>query len=178
MSDVLEYAATTKDADYARYFAYAGLRLDAASTTAPGAYLGLNTHLQDPPPGAGRGGRGGVPEGILTVTSVTGGSPAASAGLEAGDVILEIDGLKASPKVINDVLGVTEASGRGGRGTTPPSAAIPAKNPGEKIAVKILRGGEVREVPVELKENFRKAYTIRPAENPSTLQAAILKSWL
>ena len=42
LTEVLDYASTTKDVDYAKYFAFAGLDVTAASEDAPGSYLGLN----------------------------------------------------------------------------------------------------------------------------------------
>ena len=39
MQEVFEYADTTKEANYATYFALAGLKLDSTETDAPGAYL-------------------------------------------------------------------------------------------------------------------------------------------
>jgi predicted metalloprotease with PDZ domain len=43
LTEVLEYASTTKDADYAKYFDYAGLALEITAEDAPGASLRLNT---------------------------------------------------------------------------------------------------------------------------------------
>lgn len=188
VAEVLEYAATTKDADYARYFAYAGLQLDATSEDAAGAYLGVNTHSQETPPnmvapspgGPGRGGRGAGPEVTLAITSVTPGSPAASAGLQAGDQILEVEGVKATPKAINDLLGVSQPGGRGGRGPVAPPAAQPtaAKKPGEKIRIRISRNGVAQDVDVELAKNVKRTFSLREVSNPTALQAGILKDWL
>lgn len=89
LTEVLEYASTTRDVDYARYFAYAGLEVSATSEDAPGAYLGLNTQTRD---------------ATLVVSGVTAGSPAERAGLQAGDQIVEVDGSPATPKAVNDML--------------------------------------------------------------------------
>ena len=43
LTEVLEYASTTKDADYAKYFSYAGLAVEITAQDAPGASLRLNT---------------------------------------------------------------------------------------------------------------------------------------
>ncbi len=185
VADVLEYAATTKDVDYARYFAMAGLELDAASEDAAGAYLGVNTHSQEVPPNLaappGRGGRGGGPEVALTITSVTTGSPAARAGLQAGDQILEVDGVKATPKAINDRLGVSQTANRGGRGqVAQPSTeavAVP-KRPGDKLGLRISRNGATQDVEVELGKNVKRNFSFRAADNPTQLQASMLEDWL
>jgi predicted metalloprotease with PDZ domain len=89
VTEVLEFAATSKDVDYAKYFAYAGLEVKAAAEEAPGGYLGLNTRLV---------------EGKLVVTSTSPGSPAEGAGLAAEDRIQELDGVQATTKVLSDRL--------------------------------------------------------------------------
>jgi len=61
LNEVFEYASTTKEVDYARYFALAGVRLDVAIEEAPGGYIGLDTRSEELPPlaPAGRGPSGG-----------------------------------------------------------------------------------------------------------------------
>jgi len=187
MTEVFEYASTTKDVDYAKYFAYAGLQLNVSEQDGTGAYLGVNTHAEEAPPaappaggrGGGRGGRGGAPEIRLTITSVTAGSPADSAGLKAGDQILEVEGTKATPKAINDLLGATVQGG--GRGGAPPQPAPPpvaAKQPGDKLKVKISRNGAEQEVEVQLGKNAKRTYSFQPMAGATAAQNAILNSWL
>lgn len=89
LTEVFEYASTTKDVDYTKYFAYAGLKTTITSEESSGSYLGVGTHVQD---------------GILTVTSVTRESPAQRPGLEAGDQILELETKPASVKLLSDLL--------------------------------------------------------------------------
>ena len=89
LTEVLEYASTTRDVDYARYFAYAGLDVMATSDDAPGSYLGLNTQTRD---------------GRLVVVGTSAGSPAEQAGLAAGDQVVEVDGAPATPRAINDAV--------------------------------------------------------------------------
>ena len=50
LSQVFEYASTTKHVDYAPYFALAGLRFEVDSAEAPGGFIGLNTRNRDVPP--------------------------------------------------------------------------------------------------------------------------------
>jgi len=89
LTEVLEYASTTRDVDYAKYFAYAGLEVTTTSEDAPGSYLGLSTQTRD---------------GRLVVVGTSAGSPAEQAGLAAQDQILEVDGAPATPKALNDTL--------------------------------------------------------------------------
>ena len=89
LTEVFEYAATTKDVDYAKYFLYAGLEVNVTPQEAPGAYLGVNTQTLD---------------GRLVISEVTAASPAQGAGLSAGDEILELNGTRAATKVLSDLL--------------------------------------------------------------------------
>jgi len=91
LTEVFEYAATTREVDYAKWFRCAGLALNAVPQDAPvpGAFLGLDTQMID---------------GRMIVTGVAPGSPAAGAGLAPSDEVLEIDGAKAATKVLSDSL--------------------------------------------------------------------------
>ena len=118
LTEVFEYASTTKDVDYARYFAYAGLELNVTSEELPTAYLGLNTQTQN---------------GKLVVVGATRGSPAESAGLRAEDQVLEVDGTPATVKVLSDALiarkpGDTIKIQISRRGTTQEVEAVLGKN--------------------------------------------------
>ncbi len=87
LADVLEYAASSRDVDYARFFAPAGLEVKVAAGDAPGAFLGLDTRTE----GA-----------MLIVTGTSADSPAEAAGLARGDQLLEVDGLPASTRTLSD----------------------------------------------------------------------------
>ncbi|HLY17030.1 MAG TPA: PDZ domain-containing protein [Bryobacteraceae bacterium] len=89
LGEVFEYVSTSREMDYAKYLAYAGLRVDTAEEDAPGASLGVNTKTQD--------------DGLL-VTDVAAGSPAHGAGLATGDRILQLDDAHATPKNLDDRL--------------------------------------------------------------------------
>ena len=89
LTEVMEYAASSKDVDYAKYFALAGLEVKAAAEDAPGAFLGLDTRTDG---------------GKLFVTGTSAGSPAEAAGLARGDQILEVDGVPAATKILSDQL--------------------------------------------------------------------------
>jgi predicted metalloprotease with PDZ domain len=191
MAEVFEYAATTKEVDYAKYFALAGLKLDSTAAEEPGAYLGVDTHTQELPPsavpvGGGRGaagggragqaigaaaggaarggggggrGRGGVPMTQLAVTDVAAGSPAEAAGLKAGDLILEVDGsAAATAAVLND--------------------ALTAKKAGDKIKLRISRGGPEQQIEATLVGNVKKTYSLAPMAGVTNAQSGILNSWL
>ncbi len=74
----------------------------------------------------------------LFIGSVQEGSGAAEAGLQVGDMILEVDGQKASSSSeVNEIRD--------------------KKKPGEYLKFKILRDGETKEIDVRLTENADKA---------------------
>jgi predicted metalloprotease with PDZ domain len=166
IDEVFAYAATTKEVDYARYFALAGLKLDATAEEAPGGFIGLDTDTQAIPPSempagggrAGRGGRAGAPAFRLVVADVAAGSPAASAGLKAGDRIVDVDGAAASAPVLND--------------------AINARKPGEKIKLHMVRDGAPFEVEVEVARNMKRTYRLAAADGAAAGQTSILNDWL
>jgi predicted metalloprotease with PDZ domain len=89
LAEVFDYASTSREMDYAKYLAYAGLRVETTAEEAAGAYLGVNTKTQD--------------DG-LSITDVAPESPAQSAGLAVEDRIVNLDGAHATAKSLNDLL--------------------------------------------------------------------------
>ena len=77
LDEVFAYASTTRDADYAKFLAYAGLTLDVAGEDAPGANLGLNTQTRD--------------DGKLMVIS-------------GPDGVMPGDEISMTPKALNDAM--------------------------------------------------------------------------
>jgi putative serine protease PepD len=94
------------------------LRSGQSTATDPRAYLGVSSQAIDGTPGT-------------TITDVGPGTPAAGAGIQAGDVITAID---ATPVTNPDTLG----------------AAIGTHKPGDKVTVTVSRGGAKRTVQVTL----------------------------
>jgi carboxyl-terminal processing protease len=94
----------------------------------------------------------------LAVTDAAAGSPAAMAGLKAGDRIVEVDGAAATATVLND--------------------AIDAKKPGEKIKLHVLRDGSALDIEVDVARNVKKTYRLSPVDGATPAQTAILNDWL
>jgi predicted metalloprotease with PDZ domain len=84
LAEVFEYAATSKQMDYAKYFAWAGLTVSATAGEGKGVWLGANVQAR---------------EKDLVVTDVIVDSPAARAGLKVGDTIAEM-----TVKQLNDAI--------------------------------------------------------------------------
>jgi len=143
LDEVFDYASTTKDVDYAKYFALAGLDVRFTSNDAPGSSIGLNTQLH---------------ESKLVVVGTSTGSPAESAGLKEADVVLEVDGIPATAKALNDMLA--------------------GKHAGDTARLKISRNTAPLEIEIVLGTNSDRKYEVLPLTNPSTLQSAIHRDWL
>jgi len=76
LDEIFEYASTTKEIDYPKYLAYAGLKLDPPVET-DDPFLGAIDEDVD---------------GKVTITAVMENSPAERAGLRVGDEVRSIDG--------------------------------------------------------------------------------------
>ncbi|MGA8940295.1 MAG: PDZ domain-containing protein [Acidobacteriaceae bacterium] len=161
LDELFSYASTTREVNYAKYFALAGLKLEVKSAVAPGGSIGLDTDTQEIPADempAGREGRVAAPAFRLVVTDTAAASPAALAGLQPGDRIVDVDGIAATPAVLN--------------------AAIQAKKPGEKINLQVVRSGKEMTVEVAVAPKMKKTFTLTVAEGASPAQRKILNTWL
>jgi predicted metalloprotease with PDZ domain len=152
--EVFEYASTTKEVDYARHFAIAGLRLEVSTEDAPGGYIGLDTHTEEiPAREMPAGGRGSVAY-RLVVTDVAHGSPAETAGLKSGDRIVEVAGMKASASALNDAMNA------------------------KKVSLRVSSGGIEREVQVEVIGNVKRTYRLVKSDKTTGAQERVFNDWL
>lgn len=85
LAEIADYAATTKEIDYPKYFAYAGLAIDTTSREVPGVWLGISFREKGD---------------SLLVTEAEWQSPAWNAGLRNGAVILAVDSQKATVETL------------------------------------------------------------------------------
>lgn len=165
LAEVFSYAATSREVDYAKYFALAGLKLESTRAEAHGAYLGLDTDTQEIPPAempvaAVRGGqgRGGTPATRLVVMDTAAGSPAERAGLKAGDIVVQVNGAAATAAVLSGTL----LSGKAG----------------DAIRLRISRGGTEQNLDTTLAANYSRLYKLIAINESGTRPAAILRDWL
>jgi len=94
----------------------------------------------------------------LTVTSLPKESPAYEQGLNTGDQIIAIDGIRANQTFLSNYLG--------------------EKKVGDKVKLTIFRFDNLREIEITLGGRARAAYTIVPVENPTEEQKMIYKTFL
>jgi predicted metalloprotease with PDZ domain len=148
LDEVFDYASTTKEMDYAKYFAYAGLEVSATAGDGKGLWLGANVQARD----AGLG-----------VIDVVPDSPADVAGLRSGDLILAVDGAaKPTIKLLSDTMAAKKVGD-----------AITFKLTNSVT----LRPAE-SERRIQLSKSPQWTYSIQPMPNPTASQKLIADSWL
>ncbi|HWG36711.1 MAG TPA: PDZ domain-containing protein, partial [Terriglobales bacterium] len=158
LGDLFSYAATTVPYDYTKYFAYAGLevaRTPAPPSAAPaGGWLGLATDASIPPPGTSPR---AAPQ-PLSVAAVADASPAAQAGIRAGDRIFEINAAAATTAAL--------------------SAFVEKGKPGDTAQISYGGSSARQTVAVVLAPPQRWSYTIQPSAAPAAAASALLADWL
>lgn len=141
------YIAGTEELDYAHYLAYAGLRLGWSYTNgrdgAAPAWLGLQTRSE--------GGR-------TLVSAVRADSPAASAGIYAGDELLAFDGMRIDGESLNDRLA--------------------ERAPGATVTLALFRRDELLQAPVTLAPAPYDSLKLERVAQPAPLQQQIYRAWL
>ncbi|MFZ2052846.1 MAG: PDZ domain-containing protein [Candidatus Aminicenantales bacterium] len=83
------YVSTTKDIDYPKYLAYAGLDIDIQPQEGAAPYSGVSTRERD---------------GKLIVSGVEWDSPAMHAGLSAEDEIIALDSIRVNARSMSELL--------------------------------------------------------------------------
>jgi predicted metalloprotease with PDZ domain len=138
------YVRGREELDYNAALTAAGLRLETSAPNAPEkAFLGANL-AQD-------GER-------LTVRNVLAGTPAYDQGLNAGDQIVAVDGMRAT----RDFL----------------TARVEEKHPGDTIVLTVFRQDDLREFRIKLGGRREEKYRILPTTDASDMQRKIYESWL
>ena len=163
LDDVFAHAATSREVDYARHFAEAGLGLDVSTEPGTGGYIGLHTSTVEIPAAeqpvpSGRGAGGAAPAFRLMVSDTAPDSSAAKAGLQPGDRIVAIDGAPASAAALE--------------------SAIQSKGAGQTLTLKVKGQGGEREVAVPIVENRKRKYRFVREESSASGQKAIFETWL
>jgi predicted metalloprotease with PDZ domain len=136
-----DYVSGTRELDYDTYLGYAGLRL--ASQTRQRAASGFLSVWGF--------------EGPAQVESVEPGSGAEAAGLERGDVLVEMNGQRLE-------------------GT--PDDAIARMRPGQEVRFRVRRGDREFTLKFRLASQGRTRYRIEEIKNPDDLARRVRQGWL
>ena len=137
------YIPTVRDIDYAKYLGYAGLGINTNPDEMPGAWLGIGTREDGE---------------NLIITRSEWNSPAYNAGLSPQDIIKEINGVKASSELLNNILN--------------------NGNPGDKIRLTVSHRDITNNVEVTLGRKTLRSFEIKTLPDPTPEQSAILAGWL
>lgn len=144
LSEIFDtYIPTVQDLDYTKYLGYAGLSIDLKPVDVPGAYLGVSNRED---------------ADNLMITRVEWNSPGYIAGLSPQDIIKEIDGEKATAKLLSDLLN--------------------SKKPGDKILLTVTHREITNTIEIELGKKTVRSFDIKPLPDATPEKVAILDKWL
>ena len=137
-----DYVTGTVPIDWERYLGYAGLRVQARDSDRR-ISLGMVT--------ADR-------ENRTRVLSVTAGSPAYDAGVDVGDEVVALNGVRVRTSDLPDRLA--------------------DYTPGDKVKLMVFRRDRLRELEITLRLQDVPPYKVTKVEQPTPLQRSIFESWL
>ena len=152
------YVSGVEEIPWNDFFDHAGLMLEEKKgATEP--YYGLTTGTSVPT-GAGPFGPAtiAVPEGQIAITAIAQDSPAASAGLDIGDILVSIDGDRVDPATLKQRLN--------------------EKKIGSTIQIAVMRREGLITIPLTVAGHEPITYSIKEKPNPTALQKQIFTSWL
>jgi len=152
------YVSGVEEIPWNEFLDHAGLMLEEKKG-ANEPYFGMTTGTSIPT-GAGAFGPATiqVPEGQLAITAIAKDSPAASAGLDIGDILVSIDGDRVDPATLKQRLD--------------------EKKIGSTIQIAVMRRDRLMTVPLTVGGREPITYSIKEKPNPTALQRQIFTSWL
>jgi predicted metalloprotease with PDZ domain len=144
LNEIFEnYIPTTADIDYKKYLGYAGLTIDTDPVESSENWIGAELRQNG--------------ENVV-ITRVEFDSPAWKAGLSAQDVILEINGQKATSDLVRDIVRKNDAGGR--------------------IDLKITHRDITSDVSITAVKKITRSFAISTIPAMTPQQSSILNSWL
>ncbi|MDQ4120567.1 MAG: PDZ domain-containing protein [Acidobacteriota bacterium] len=139
-----KYVSGREEIDYNSIFQSFGIRLETAVPGArPQATLGANLSQT--------GDR-------LTVSTIPAGTAAYQQGLNTGDQIVAIDGMRASQQFLNSYLA--------------------EKRPGDKIRLTVFRFDDLRDIEITLGSEAPEQFRFVAVQNPTSEQRRLYRGWL
>jgi predicted metalloprotease with PDZ domain len=137
-----DYVAGTVPIPWEQYFGYAGLSLQAKDSDRK-ISIGIMTADH---------------ENRTSVMGVTAESPAYDAGVDIGDEVVALNGLRVRTSDLNDRLADYK--------------------PGDKVKLTVFRRGRLREFEITLRLQDVPSYKVSKVDQPTPLQKSIFESWL
>jgi predicted metalloprotease with PDZ domain len=150
------YVSGTDEIPWNDFLDHAGLRLEEKKDK-PVPYFGITTGTSIPSGFPGQPPTP-VPQGQVAITNVAPDSPALDAGLDAGDIMVAIDGERVDPATVTQ--GLAE------------------KKIGASVTFSVIRSEALVTIPVRVGQEEKVTYSVKEKSTPSDAQRAILKSWL
>ncbi|HEV8487444.1 MAG TPA: PDZ domain-containing protein, partial [Blastocatellia bacterium] len=152
-----KYVSGTEEIPWNAFFEHAGLVLEEKREK-PRSYIGITSG--NTLPGAGFFGAPPtvLPQGQIAITSIAPGSPAESAGLDVGDVLVAMDGDRVEASGFND--------------------RFAEKKIGSKVTFTVLRRDQIRNIEVAIGQEERVTYNLTQKSDATDSQKTIFKSWL
>jgi len=129
--------------DYGPVFTGIGLDLQIKERSKTRGYTGLDLSENN---------------GVLSVNSVTSGTPAYDQGINARDQVIAVDGYRASQSFLQNYL--------------------VDRKPGDKIRLTIFRFDKLREIDFTLGTNERKDYSFTPLASPTDKQKQLYRDYI
>ncbi len=151
------YVRGREELDYNAAFAAAGLQLDMTGRAAVVA-AGASGATKPPAEKAYLGATLAQDGDRLLVRNVPAETPAYEQGLNAGDQIVALDGVRATRDFLN--------------------ARLEEKRPGDTVQLSVFRFDELRTFNIRLGGRVDAAYRILPVEQPNAEQSKIYQGWL
>ncbi|MGQ4646652.1 M61 family metallopeptidase [Lyngbya aestuarii] len=137
------YVNGTAELPFNEYLEPFGLQLNEIQEEEPIPYLGINVSTEN---------------GQDLIKFVETGSPAGVAGVDTGDLLLAIDGLRVTADQLSDRLKDYQ--------------------PGDTIGLSVFHQDQLLTLPVKLRKPHPSSYRIVPLKNPSNVQKQNLAGWL
>ena len=144
LTEFLEtYLHTTEELPFAEYFEPFGLQLTTNEEDDPAPYMGMRVAEEN---------------GATKIKFVDGESPAGLAGIDAGDELLAIDGIRVNAEQLSD--------------------RAKDYQPGDKISITVFHQDELLTHTITLDSPQPSGYQITSIEEPSEEQKELLFGWL
>lgn len=138
-----KYVRGKEEIDFDGIVSGIGLTFKGAENNAKRAYLGADLAEAN---------------GVLTIRTISAGTPAYEQGLNTGDQIVAVDGYRASQTFLTSYIG--------------------ERKPGDTIKLTIFRFDKLREVAFKLGSNNRKDYSFGVIAEPTDLQKKLYRDYL